>query len=124
MEIFGGVILIQGIPFVMFSCFVCIFIGILLGRITIKGVSLGHSGVFIIALLYGAIFSEHISITVSQKHKGEKIDISSNVLKSLENIGLILFIGSVGFMSGPTFFTNLKKNFKSYLLSGLSLIHI
>ena len=124
MEIFGGVILIQGIPFVMFSCFVCIFIGILLGRITIKGVSLGHSGVFIIALLYGAIFSEHISITVSQKHKGEKIDISSNVLKSLENIGLILFIGSVGFMSGPTFFTNLKKNFKSYLLSGLLIILI
>ena len=124
MEIFGGVILIQGISFVMFSCFVCIFIGILLGRITIKGVSLGHSGVFIIALLYGALFSDHISITVSQKYKGEKIDISSNVLKVVENIGLILFIGSVGFMSGPTFFSNLKKNFKSYLLSGLLIILI
>ena len=122
MEIFGGVILIQGIPFIMFSSFVCIFIGILLGRITIKGISLGHSGVFIIALLYGALFSDHISITVSQKYKGVKIDISSNVLKVIENIGLILFIGSVGFMSGPTFFFNLKKNFKSYLLSGLLII--
>ena len=124
MEIFGGVILIQGIPFIMFSCFVCIFLGLLLGRITIKGVSLGHSGVFIIALLYGALFSDHISITVSQKYKGEKIDISSNVLKVIENIGLILFIGSVGFISGPTFFSNLKKNFKSYLLSGLLIILI
>jgi len=122
MEIFSGVILVQGIPFIMFSCFICIFIGLLLGRIKIKGVSLGSAGVFIIALIYGALFSEHISSTVSQKYKGEKIDISSNVLKVIENIGLIFFIGSVGFISGPSFFSNLKKNFKSYLISGLLII--
>jgi len=56
MEIFSGVILVQGIPFIMFSCFICIFIGLLLGRIKIKGVSLGSAGVFIIALIYGALF--------------------------------------------------------------------
>ena len=122
MNIFNGVILVQGIPFVMFSSFMCIFIGLLLGRITIKGVSLGSAGVFIISLLYGALFSDHISNTVSLKHKGEIIDISANALKIIENIGLIFFIGSVGFISGPTFFSNLKKNFKSYLLSGLLII--
>ena len=111
MNIFNGVILVQGIPFVMFSSFMCIFIGLLLGRITIKGVSLGSAGVFIISLLYGALFSDHISNTVSQKHKGEIIDISANALKIIENIGLIFFIGSVGFISGPTFFSNLKKKF-------------
>ena len=107
----------------MFSSFVCIFLGLLIGRITIKGVNLGSSGVFIIALLYGALFSSHIKSTISQKTKDNKIiDISSNGLKILENIGLILFIGSVGFISGPNFFTNLKKNFKSYLLVGLLVI--
>ena len=122
MEIFSGVILIQGIPFLMFSSFMCIFIGLLIGRITIKGVSLGHSGVFIISLIYGALFSSHISSTVTQKYNNQKIDISSNGLKIIENIGLIFFIGSVGFISGPSFFSNLKKNFKSYLLLGLLII--
>ena len=122
MKIFSGVILVQGIPFLMFSAFTCIFLGLLLGRITIKGVSLGSSGVFIIALIYGALFSGHISSTVSQKVNGKPVDISSNALKIIENVGLILFIGSVGFISGPTFFSNLKKNFKSYILSGLFII--
>ena len=122
MKIFGGVILIQGIPFVMFSAFACIFLGLLLGRITIKGISLGSAGVFIISLIYGALFSDHISITVSQKVDGNSIDISANALKIIENIGLIFFIGSVGFISGPTFFSNLKKNFKSYIISGLFII--
>ena len=125
MNIFSGFILIQGIPFLMFSTFVCIFFGLLLGRITIKGISLGSSGVFIIALLYGAIFSSHIKSTISQKAKNGKItDISSNSLKILENIGLILFIGSVGFISGPNFFLNLKKNCRSYLIAGLLVILI
>ena len=109
----------------MFSLFVCIFLGLLMGRINIKGISLGSSGVFIIALLYGALFSSHIKSTISQKTKeGQSIDISSNGLKIIENIGLILFIGSVGFISGPTFFKNLKKNFKSYIFVGLFVIGI
>ena len=123
MNILSGFILIKGIPFLMFSTFVCIFLGLLLGRINIKGVSLGSSGVFIIALLYGSLFSSHIKSTISQATKdGKNIDISSNGLKILENIGLVLFIGSVGFISGPNFFTNLKKNFKSYLIVGLLVI--
>ena len=122
MKIFGGVILVQGVSFVMFSAFACIFIGLALGRITIKGVSLGSAGVFIIALIYGALFADHISSTVSQKVDGKTVDISSNALKIVENLGLIFFIGSVGFISGPTFFSNLKKNFKSYIISGLFTI--
>ena len=124
MKIFDGVILVQGIPFIMFSSFTCIFLGLLIGRIKFKGVSLGSAGVFIIALIYGALFSDHISSTVSQKANGKKVDISSNALKVIENMGLIFFIGSVGFISGPTFFSNLKKNFKSYIISGLFVVLI
>ena len=125
MNIFSGFISIQGIPFLMLSSFVCIFLGLLLGRIKIKKVCLGSSAVFIISLIYGAIFSSHIKSTISQKSKdGKKIDISSNGLKILENIGLILFIGSVGFKSGSNFFKNFKKNFKSYIVIGLLIILI
>lgn len=73
MYILSGFIIIQGIPFLMFSAFVCIFVGFLFGRITIKGINLGSSGVFIIALLYGAIFSSHIKSTISQKSNGKNI---------------------------------------------------
>ena len=125
MNILSGFIIVQGIAFLMFSAFVCIFFGLLLGRIKIKGISLGSSGVFIIALFYGAIFSSHIKSTISQKAKNGKItDISSNSLKIIENLGLILFIGSVGFISGPNFFSNLKRNCRSYLIVGLLVILI
>ena len=56
MNLFGGVIPVTGISFFMFSVFLILFVGYLLGRITIKGVSLGDAGVFIVALLFGALF--------------------------------------------------------------------
>ena len=39
-------------------------------------------------------------------------------------MGLVLFVTSVGFIAGPNFFSNLKKNFKSYVLLGLLIIVI
>ena len=122
MKLFSGVISITGTSFLMFSVFSVTFVGFLLGRITIKGVSLGTAGVFIISLLYGGLFSSHISSTISQTVNGKAVDISSNALNIVENIGLIFFIGSVGHISGPTFFTNLKKNFKSYIVIGVIII--
>ncbi|MGN0164835.1 MAG: permease [Lachnospiraceae bacterium] len=123
MELFGGVISISGISFLMFSVFAVAVLGYLLGRITIKGVSLGTAGVFIVALLFGAIFSNTISSTVVMKlADGTAADMSSNALKIVENLGLILFVASVGFIAGPNFFKNLKKNFKSYIVLGLIII--
>ena len=40
----------------------------------------------------------------------------------VENLGLILFVTAVGFIAGPKFFKNLKKNFKSYILLGVCII--
>ena len=123
MNLFGGVLSVTGISFMMFSIFVIAALGYGLGRITIKGVSLGTAGVFIIALLYGALFSDSISATVTQKlADGTVEDISGNILKAMENMGLILFVTAVGFIAGPNFFKNLKKNYKSYILLGLIII--
>ena len=49
-------------------------------------------------------------------------DHTKNALKIIENMGLILFVTSVGFIAGPKFFSNMKKNFKSYVCLGLIII--
>lgn len=125
MSLFGGVISITGITFLMFAVFAIAAVGYALGRITIKGVCLGTAGVFIVALLFGALFSGTISSTVVQKFSdGTVVDISSNALKIVENLGLILFVTAVGFIAGPNFFKNLKKNFTSYIVLGLVIIAV
>ena len=56
MKLFNGVISISGISFLLFCVFIITMLGYALGRITIKGVNLGTAGVFIVALLFGALF--------------------------------------------------------------------
>ena len=125
MDLFDGVISITGISFLMLSVFIIAAVGYALGRITVKGVCLGTAGVFIVALLFGALFSGTISSTVIQKlSDGTVVDISSNALKIVENLGLILFVTAVGFIAGPNFLKNLKKNFKSYIVLGLVIIAV
>lgn len=110
MSLFGGVISVSGVSFLMFSVFLIAAVGYLLGRITVKGVSLGTAGVFIIALLFGCLFYSKLDAQLSGYTK--------NALKIVENMGLILFVTAVGFIAGPKFFGSLKKNFKSYVLLG------
>ena len=43
-------------------------------------------------------------------------------LKIVENLGLMFFVTAVGFIAGPTFLSNFKKNFKSYVCLGLVII--
>ena len=118
MELFGGVIRITGITYQLFIVFIVAFLGYLLGRIDIKGVSLGTAGIFITALLFGGLFSEKIHKTMTLSGG----DITTQAFAIIENTGLILFIGSVDMMAGPGFFENLKKNLKSYILIGFIII--
>ena len=114
MSLFGGVIPVTGITFLIFSVFAISAVGYALGRITIKGVSLGTAGVFIVALVYGCLFYNQLD--------AQLVDYTKNALKIIENMGLILFVTSVGFIAGPKFFSNMKKNFKSYVCLGLIII--
>lgn len=123
MSLFGGVIPITGITFLMFSLLIITFLGYALGRISIKGVNLGTAGVFIVALLYGCFFFEPLSAQLTVKAAdGTAINYAENALKIIENLGLIFFVTSVGFIAGPKFFGNMKKNFKSYVALGLVVI--
>ena len=68
MTLFGGVIPITAITFFMFMIFAIIAVGFMLGRITIKGVSLGDAGVFIIALVVGCLFYGQLSSQLTVTH--------------------------------------------------------
>ena len=130
MKLFGGVVPITGITFLMFAIFAIIAVGFALGRVTIKGICLGDAGVFIVALLFGCLFystlNSQLTVTKEVVVDAEKIKVvtnyTANALKIVENLGLILFVTSVGFIAGPKFFGNFKKNFKSYVVLALVVI--
>ena len=115
MDMFNGILSIHGVSFLMLSVIAIAALGYILGRITIKGISLGTAGVFIVALIYGCIFYKELSAEINT-------DFVGNALKIVDNLGLILFVTAVGFIAGPNFFGNFKKNFKSYVILAIIII--
>ena len=122
MSLLNGIISISNIYTLLFVVFSVLLLGYLLGRITIKGISLGDAGVFIIALLIGALFfyvNDAGELLFSASSKPYDF---SNGLSIIESLGLVLFVTSVGYIAGPKFFGNFKENFKSYVLLGVVII--
>lgn len=112
------------IPALLAGVFIVTALGYLLGRITIKGVSLGTAGVFIVAILFGIACSyipSNIAVVGSFHLNVEAIN-NKYYSKVIQNIGLVLFVGSVGFIAGPKFFRDLAKNFKTYIFMGVLII--
>ena len=123
MTLLGGAITVKGVTFLLFCVFAIAILGYALGRITIKGVNLGTAGVFIVALLFGCFFFEPLKAQLMVTgDSGETVSYVDSALKVVESLGLILFVTSVGFIAGPKFFGNMKKNFKSYVLLGILII--
>ena len=107
-----------GVTFMMLCLFAVLAVGYLLGRITIKGISLGSAGVFIVALVFGCFFYNNLSDALTINGA----TFVKEALKVIENIGLMFFVTAVGFIAGPGFVSNFKKNLKSYVLLGLVII--
>ena len=97
--------------FVLINIFLILTLGYLIGRIEIKGVGLGSAAVFLVALLFG-----HLHTAYPDTMFGVELP------KLMQNLGLVFFVVSVGFIAGPNFFHNLKVNAKSYVLLGLVII--
>ncbi|MGN1042171.1 MAG: permease [Christensenellales bacterium] len=105
--------------------FIVSTLGYLLGRITVKGVSLGTAGVFLVAILFGylcTLIPGDMPILGAFSIKDSSRLMYNMYGSIVQNIGLILFVASVGFIAGPSFFRNLKKNAKSYVLLGVIII--
>lgn len=82
--------------------FLIALLGYALGSISIKGLSLGTSGVLIVALIFGHFNLEVPSI--------------------IREIGLVSFVTAVGFIAGPQFFGNFKKKATAFVLLGIVVI--
>jgi putative transport protein len=113
-----------GLPALLTGLFIVTALGYLLGRITIKGVNLGTAGVFLIAILFGylctLIPSDLPIISALRLEAGKG---NTTYYKSvIQNVGLVMFVGSVGFIAGPKFFRDLAKNFKTYIFMGIVII--
>lgn len=79
-----------------FALFLIIILGLLIGRIKIRGISLDISAVLFVAMAYGYFGLE--------------------MPADLKNIGLVLFIFTIGFQSGPAFFETFKKEGKKLVI--------
>ena len=117
-SVFSLSILLAGI-------FVITALGYLLGRVTVKGVSLGTAGVFLVAILFGFLWSldglKDIPV-IGNFYLTPTSAVTAYYKKVISNVGLVMFVGAVGFIAGPKFFRDLRKNFKTYILMGIVII--
>ena len=93
----------SGVAHSIFIYAIVIALGVVLGKIKVKGISLGATFVLFVGILAG--------------HLGLEIDM--NTLKFIQEFGLILFIFSIGLQVGPSFFSSFKHG--GLLLNGLAV---
>lgn len=84
--------------------FVVAAVGFFIGKIRIKGISLGVSAVLFVGLAFGAVNSDF------------------NVPSIIFELGLVFFVYSVGLSSGPAFFKSFRKNGMRDILFVLTML--
>ncbi len=87
-------------------------VGIALGQIKVKGISLGVTFVFFVGIILGDICHRL------------GIEVDANMLIVAQNFGLILFTYALGVQVGPGFFSSLKQGGIKLNLYGLLAIAI
>lgn len=83
-----------------------ITLGLCLGKIKIKGISLGPAWVLFIGLVFG-----HLSLNLDE-----------HLLHFLKEFGLILFVYSIGIEVGPSFFPSFRNGGKSLNLLSIMVV--
>lgn len=69
-------------------------IGLMLGKIKVKGISLGGAGALFVGILFG--------------HLGLRVE--GNVLHFIQEFGLILFVYTIGMQVGPGFMDSIRRH--------------
>lgn len=85
-------------------------IGLALGNVKIKGVSLGVTFVFFSGIVMGHVLQHH------------NVDVNWDMVALAQNFGLILFVYMLGVQVGPGFFNSLKKGGLKLNLLGFLVI--
>ena len=96
-------------------------LGYLLGRIEIKGISLGSSGVFIVAIITGCILASVCDIQ-DKLIPSTLLGSIDSIVKVVKNLGLIFFITAIGFSAGPVFIKTLKNGGLQFVLISVTVI--
>ena len=109
--------------------FVILALGYALGAINVKGISLGSAGVLLVAIVVGVIFflcgdKDPVTnklITFSFKVGSKTITLwgssVQSTFKTVQDIGTLLFVTSVGLIAGPKFFRTFNKKSMGYILN-------
>ena len=108
MSLLGGIISISNLSTLLFVVFAVLLGGYLLGRITVKGISLGDAGVFIIALLLGA-FAFHIDPETNELLFALEDTLQSR--NQLQNIG-VFFAQGFNFQAGQALQAKIQNSLR------------
>ncbi len=95
-----------GVAHAIFIYAIVIGLGVILGKTKVKGISLGATFVLFVGILMGHF----------------RLGVDPEILKFVQEFGLILFIFSIGIQVGPGFFSSFKQG--GVLLNGLALLLI
>lgn len=90
------------------ALFIIMGIGIQLGKLSIKGISFDSSAVVFVAMLYG--------------YFGYLYNIPLAIPDVIQQVGLLLFIFTIGMQAGPMFFEAFKA--KGFGLIGLGILPV
>jgi putative transport protein len=85
--------------------FLIILLGLAFGNLKIKGVGFGASGVLIVAMAAGYLYQ-------------------FDPIHILADLGIVLFLLSVGLEAGPSFFRSFKKQGKRFITNVLALLAV
>lgn len=106
----------------LFWVFVIAAVGYLVGGVSIKKISLGTSGVLLMALVFGVIANQVGKFNFG----GKEIELFNDSIKAtystISSIGTSLFVTAVGLIAGPKFFRSFNKKFLAYLVMGVVII--
>ena len=94
-----------------FFVFAIVAVGMWLGSLRFKGLSLGPSGVLFVAIIFGHFFPVMVD---NPKHP------SPMAISAISNVGLLLFAFAIGLQAGPRFFELFKKRGVQFLLVGVA----
>ena len=103
MEFLDKLIGLGATPVVLLSVFLICFIGYAIGSIKVKGLELGTAGVFLFALLFGYLCTLPVLQDLPILNKFYMADAAAKNISSfkfISNIGLVLFVTSVGSIAG------------------------
>ena len=117
----------------LFIICIILALGYLLGAITIKGVSLGSAGVLLVAIIVGVVFflcGEKdadgnflgLAFTLGSKEINLWGSSAQSTFKTVQNLGTILFVTSVGLIAGPKFFRSFNKSMMAYVAMGAIIV--